>query len=646
MIESLALNKDETFLAFGDRNNQVQLWDWKNRKHLKTFTHHTNWVKSVHFSPDGKSFLSAASDFKIRVWNASEQQHEYALKGHTNFVRTAAFTASGKYIISAGNDLTIRFWDIEGINSNELVDIDSTVNSYLYLAKLKKKLEFEEDEINALYSPLKINLAHIYSYLGYDKLLEASLKKGIDIRIDTDGHSPLFYALERRSQGCVDIILKFMIDMKKTDSSKFQNFSYALRNEFEILLDNCSEQLPDFLNAVFYRVEDILNFAVPLAELPQLNYSDDPRVNPYDFVYRFNEIPEGNQEIPIIFKTLPFAISYIKGSSGSIDILDSICNCPNKLILETEMIKTYVRNKWDDLWGFILLLTLLLWGNIVLMMVLISLYYNGYTDTVEYSLTAGAFVIINIMLGLYEIVQAYSQGLTYLADPWNVIDILRLVLSFSWIPTTYFVKENDDYFVYLTFFMIMFNFLRGLTGFRAFDDTRYYTRLILRACFDVIPFLLVFFYSTLAFGTLFYASTPEDASHILEFWKWPYELSMGGFDTGDYSFLKYVCFMIATLINVVVILNLLISILGDTFGSFQAEAPQIDCLEMAEVVAELETLMFWNRTIVDKKYLQKCETLDSQVSTSWEGQLRRINDMIDESHSVIVAKLDEILKKR
>ena len=108
MIESIALNKDESFLVFGDRHSLVYLWDTKKRKLIKAFKKHTEWVKSVHFSPKNNNFLSCSVDCSIRVWNADEENSEFTLKGHTKSVRTATFTNDGNYIISAGDDLTIR----------------------------------------------------------------------------------------------------------------------------------------------------------------------------------------------------------------------------------------------------------------------------------------------------------------------------------------------------------------------------------------------------------------------------------------------------------------------------------------------------------------------------------------------------------
>ena len=46
------------------------------------------------------------------------------------------------------------------------------------------------------------------------------------------------------------------------------------------------------------------------------------------------------------------------------------------------------------------------------------------------------------------------------------------------------------------------NVIRGLTGFKAFDKTRYYIKLILQSLDDIKYFLIIFVYTTICFGLL------------------------------------------------------------------------------------------------------------------------------------------------
>ena len=501
-------------------------------------------------------------------------------------------------------------------------------------------------------------MAHFYAYLGFEDLLLATLRLGTEIRVDDDGNSPFFYALDRGCQSCVDNLLQYLIELKGRDLELFLNYSYALRDDFQHLLNNSSVYLPEFLEELFYRLPNVTNFAVPKKRLPILHFSDNKKLNIYDFVYKQDLAPEGQNEIPIEFKTLPFPIFYITGSSGSIDLLKSISECPNSGILKTEFVKTFVREKWNELWIPILILTLLLWINLALMVCLLK-DATPSSNVEDYSYKvldhdslplAAAFLTVNGILFVYEMVQAFVSGIDYLTEKWNYIDLLRTILCFTWTTLSFYTTQDEIYG--LTWTMVLLNFFRALSGFRAFDRTRFYLRLIFRAFNDAIAFIVIFFYSTFAFGILYYSSIQLHDFTVFDAWRSPYNMNMGSYEDPDSFNLQYVYSIFSSIINVIIMLNLLISILGDSFDSFQNESQEIDCLEMAELVIELEGLMFWRKNDLHRAYIQKCEDLESSAGSSWEGRLKAMMNAIDRSRKEsnenflrVNQKQDQILRK-
>ena len=594
----------------------------------------------------------------VRLWNASEERHELVLNGHTDTIRAVAITSDGKYVVSAGADLTVRLWNINAVSNMEVADIGNSIDTFLYLTKIKTDAHPTEQTCQTIFGSLKINLAHFYSYLGKEELLSEALKLGTEIRIDDDGRSPLYYALIRNSQSCIDTILRYLIELKSVDIEKFLNYTYALRGDFLILFNNSSINLPEFLDALFYKIPKMPNFGVPNSALPMLHYSSSEEVCLDHFVCDINNIKEGQTEIPIEFKTLPFMIPYIPGSAESIELLENISNCPNQQILKSEFVRTYIRNKWENIWLSILLVTILLWSNIILMVTLIILgsSHNNHLSF-DYLPVAIAFVAINGILLIYESFQAFTSGVAYFFDFWNIIDNLRMVCCFTWVCLIFYYSPNDIHFI--TWTMSIFNFFRCLSGFRAFDATRYYTKLIFRAFDDAISFVLIFFYSTFAFGVILYASNTHDnvataENDIFGLWRSPYALNMGGFDDADITQtpLTYIYFMMASVINVIIMLNLLISILGDSFDSFQNECVEIDNLEMASFIIEIETLMYWNKHKPEKRYIQKCDNVHVEGEGAWEGKIKAIHNSIERSRketnkqlAEINGKLDQLLKK-
>ena len=76
-----------------------------------TLTGHTQWVRSVCFSPDGKYIASGSDDDTIRVWNIEKNEEKTILKGHALRVNSVCFSPDGKYIVSGSPDNTVRVWD-------------------------------------------------------------------------------------------------------------------------------------------------------------------------------------------------------------------------------------------------------------------------------------------------------------------------------------------------------------------------------------------------------------------------------------------------------------------------------------------------------------------------------------------------------
>lgn len=53
----------------------------------------------------------------------------------------------------------------------------------------------------------------------------------------------------------------------------------------------------------------------------------------------------------------------------------------------------------------------------------------------------------------------------------------------------------------------------------------------------------------------------------------------------------------------IVMINLLVSVIGDTFDNVQQEQYVANYKEKAELCLEVEEMMFWNRKAYDPKYL-------------------------------------------
>ncbi len=114
---SLALAPDGQFLASGDSNNTVLLWDLSTEKVSHSLQAHNGDVSRaaaliwrVAFCPDARLLVSAGGDQTVRVWDATTGQLLSTLIGHKAAVTSLAFSPDGRWLVTGGLDATVFVW--------------------------------------------------------------------------------------------------------------------------------------------------------------------------------------------------------------------------------------------------------------------------------------------------------------------------------------------------------------------------------------------------------------------------------------------------------------------------------------------------------------------------------------------------------
>ncbi len=113
----IAINAEQNLIATTDEHNRsnssINIWNLNTRNTEKTLYGHTNYVKSLVFSPDGKTLISGSQDNTIKMWDIKTGSLITTLEGHTSTVTSLIVTQDGQRIISGSSDCSIRIWGIE-----------------------------------------------------------------------------------------------------------------------------------------------------------------------------------------------------------------------------------------------------------------------------------------------------------------------------------------------------------------------------------------------------------------------------------------------------------------------------------------------------------------------------------------------------
>jgi eukaryotic-like serine/threonine-protein kinase len=116
-FSGLAFSGNGRWLAAGDSNHMIRLWETATWAEQPPLRGHSKPVSAVAFAPDSRRLASGGQDESIKIWDLESHQDVLTLHGDTN-IASLAFSPDGLRLASSGNDKVIRVWDATPLNQD------------------------------------------------------------------------------------------------------------------------------------------------------------------------------------------------------------------------------------------------------------------------------------------------------------------------------------------------------------------------------------------------------------------------------------------------------------------------------------------------------------------------------------------------
>lgn len=189
-VSAIATSADGSWIATGDQNGNVAIWNLQDGKEIARFEGQSGVVVSLEISPD-KTKLVSASGHTVYLWDIKEESSLFVFQQHAMTVNKVLFSQDGQYFISVGDDFQVMFCNV---NNGELVkkysstqkinDISispdgTTISLALNNATIEIR-DYKDGQVKKTFQDWKIIDPYIFSkFLPNNSLFATGSKNGV-----------------------------------------------------------------------------------------------------------------------------------------------------------------------------------------------------------------------------------------------------------------------------------------------------------------------------------------------------------------------------------------------------------------------------------------------------------------------------------
>jgi WD40 repeat protein len=630
----VSLDDDYLFLAYEDET--LEVFSMKRRISIKKIKDFNS--KKIHFLVDGKTisfhsenelcFMDLRNFQLITKLHFTNNINHFSISEDEELIM---FT-SGKSSTILPNPFHCKTFTIFGDSERNLEYVEYVCS--LMTSKPEHKQEFD----NWVVEPFHMNTVHLYAHFNHPEILKAAVLAHSPFYNSRTRHTPLEIAIEKKFMDCVESV--YTASKERLEKEGDEHAFYYFGDSLVALNYSGYENLDEIYNYALLKSTDhsLPKFVDENIEIPLEINSNSPIVDP-------DEFPENtfvNEGTAIVFARSSFRISLNMGSQDSTDLLESLIACPNEDIYGTVMVQNILNSKWKVVKNFLIFQACVYAVYLSLLSIYSTVFYE---DKLFFMFP----LVLSCFMFIYEGMQIFYDGLEYLEDPWNYVDISRACLTFWYFADFYF---SINYYQRETFIiLVLLSWLRGISYFSIIGKTRYLIKLIIEATIDIGSFFVILFYSTVAFALTYQSLHRYNNPEGLEFWDYflnAFKLNLGELNTEEaQGIMGWILFIIVSIINPVIMLNLLISIMGDTYGRVKEGKVVADARQLASMILEVEGIMGWKRLLNEKFYIKiVCEeSYLTGISASLGDKIGEISEKVKEMIKKFETFRDETIQK-
>ncbi|CDW78432.1 wd-40 repeat protein [Stylonychia lemnae] len=433
---------------------------------------------------------------------------------------------------------------------------------------------------------------------------------------DDQGNNVLQKAIKYGNTRCVKLILDKL-------ASVSMNNIHAVKQNFVDLLDY--NGFEEYLRLCFFQTLQMQNKQIfqRKSKVESLSYFIAPHSTSFldsKFHKNFQDTTQPMKQV--VMKALD--AGWILRTDAGIEFQIKLSESENMDYFAIETIQLLVNYQWNIMkpllikWLFIPFII----NMVVYSYFSVSTYETQFQDDYE-----GEMQGINITVQVAILIFAF-QTLTieyrqmkfhkkeYLKSFWNLLDLSTVILA----PFTVIMSQASVDQAIVRPFMAICNlifYMRFFYFLRIFDNSLHLVRTIIEITYDIRNFLFVFFLGIIGFGTSFLILSNNNSKEtqgavflqsFQESFIFSYRMALGdfqldGFPQATDQFLIYSLFVICSLFSAVILLNMLVAIMGESFNRVNESSENQIVREHLQLIVENDFLFDRKKEFSNVKYL-------------------------------------------